>query len=151
MRTIFLDIDGVVVTSADLSSVNKRTGWYNFNKTCIKRLKTILERTGAVLVISSSWRTGSLEQTKETLGLSGMKSVLKYMVDETPRLDTRMRGYEIQHWLDNHPEVEEYLILDDDSDMLDSQKGNFIQTSMKEGLTEKLALEAISFFNNHKI
>lgn len=32
-----------------------------------------------------------------------------------------LRGTEIQEWLDNHPEVEDYAILDDDSDMLPHQ------------------------------
>lgn len=32
-----------------------------------------------------------------------------------------IRGQEIQEWLDNSPEVEDYAILDDDSDMMDHQ------------------------------
>lgn len=32
-----------------------------------------------------------------------------------------LRGEEIQEWLDKHPEVEDYAILDDDSDMMDHQ------------------------------
>ena len=32
-----------------------------------------------------------------------------------------LRGQEIQEWLDKHPEVEDYAILDDDSDMLPEQ------------------------------
>jgi hypothetical protein len=36
-----------------------------------------------------------------------------------------LRGEEIKEWLDNHPEVEDYVILDDDSDMLDEQFDHF--------------------------
>ena len=36
-----------------------------------------------------------------------------------------LRGEEIQDWLDNHPEVEDYAILDDDSDMLPEQFAKF--------------------------
>lgn len=37
----------------------------------------------------------------------------------------KIRGEEIQEWLDNHPEVEDYAILDDDSDMLEEQFKHF--------------------------
>jgi len=33
----------------------------------------------------------------------------------------KLRGSEIKTWVDNHPEVEKYAILDDDSDMLPEQ------------------------------
>lgn len=36
-----------------------------------------------------------------------------------------LRGEEIQDWLDNHPEVEDYAILDDDSDMTEEQFAKF--------------------------
>jgi hypothetical protein len=36
-----------------------------------------------------------------------------------------LRGQEIQEWLDKHPEVEDYAILDDDSDMMDHQFKHF--------------------------
>ena len=37
----------------------------------------------------------------------------------------KLRGQEIQEWLDQHPEVEDYAILDDDSDMLPEQFAKF--------------------------
>jgi hypothetical protein len=36
-----------------------------------------------------------------------------------------LRGQEIQEWLDKHPEVEDYVILDDDGDMMDHQFKHF--------------------------
>jgi hypothetical protein len=36
-----------------------------------------------------------------------------------------LRGEEIQEWLDKHPEVEDYVILDDDGDMMDHQFNRF--------------------------
>ena len=49
------------------------------------------------------------------------------------------RGHEIQLWLDEHPEVRRYAILDDDDDMLEHQTPNFFQASCETGLTEELA------------
>jgi hypothetical protein len=39
----------------------------------------------------------------------------------------KCRGEEIKEWLDNHPEVEDYAILDDDSDMLPNQMSKYHQ------------------------
>jgi hypothetical protein len=36
-----------------------------------------------------------------------------------------IRGKEIQEWIDRHPEVEDYAILDDDSDMMEHQFKKF--------------------------
>ena len=52
--------------------------------------------------------------------------------------DGRLRGEEIQRWLDAHPGIEQYVIVDDDSDMLDSQKEHFVNTDPEHGLTERM-------------
>lgn len=46
-----------------------------------------------------------------------------------------LRGEEIQDWLDAHPEVEDYAILDDDSDMLPEQFAKFHHSDPWFGLT----------------
>lgn len=46
-----------------------------------------------------------------------------------------LRGEEIQEWLDEHPEVEDYAILDDDSDMLPEQFKKFHHCDPWFGLT----------------
>jgi hypothetical protein len=45
-----------------------------------------------------------------------------------------VRGKEIDRWLKDHPEVEQYCIVDDDSDMLEEQMPYFVKTTYKEGL-----------------
>ena len=46
-----------------------------------------------------------------------------------------MRGEEIQKWLDETPEVEDYAILDDDSDMLSEQMDKFYHCDGYFGLS----------------
>ena len=41
----------------------------------------------------------------------------------------------IEKYLDKHKEITEYVILDDDSDMLPEQKGHFVKVDAKKGLT----------------
>lgn len=46
------------------------------------------------------------------------------------------RGYEIQEYLDEHSNISNYVIIDDDSDMLEYQMTNFLQTDFRIGLTK---------------
>lgn len=59
------------------------------------------------------------------------------------------RGSEIQEWLDKQTEPYRYVILDDDSDMLDWQLPYFIQTDwLKWGLSDEDVEQAIHILND---
>ena len=66
-----------------------------------------------------------------------------------------VRGNEIHSWIkDNealtgeaYHDYKNYVILDDDSDMLYWQRNNFVHTSWKKGLTEEEAEKAITILN----
>lgn len=110
----------------------------------VYRLNLIVDRTDAEIVLSSSWR--HQPDWREALKASG---VFKPLLDRTPRRSDHKkygighnqlcRGHNIQDWLDDHPEVERYVILDDSSDMLASQLPNFFRTKTTEGLTQEIA------------
>ena len=55
------------------------------------------------------------------------------------------RGVEVQEWLDRHPAVEQYAIIDDDSDFLPNQW--LFKTSFNEGLTPEIAAAVIHHLN----
>jgi hypothetical protein len=59
-----------------------------------------------------------------------------------------LRGEEIQLWLDNHPEVEDYVILDDDDDMLPHQFKKFHHCDPWFGLTPNHLYRIGRQFNN---
>lgn len=61
------------------------------------------------------------------------------------------RGEEIKRWLDEHDEVENYIILDDDSDMLNEQLTHFVQTDTYEGITDREKKLCIALLNNEEI
>lgn len=120
-KVIFLDIDGVI-TSA-------RTGWHNLDIYAVNFLRWFCKESGAKIVISSTWRYNhDAEFWRSIFG--------DYMHDSfrTTRAHLEIRGLEIEDWLRSHPEVTEYLILDDDSDMLDDQKDRLILTDAMNGL-----------------
>ena len=69
------------------------------------------------------------------------------IIDITPDLSGKMRGLEVQEWLNAHLDVTKYVILDDDADFTVEQKPFFVNTTFKYGLTEILAIKAINILN----
>lgn len=161
MKVIFLDIDGV------LNVIPQGFDDYGaiFHHHFIDNLKRIIDETDAVIVISSSWRMDGIDAMKN------MWSDRNYpgeVIDITPHcnilineglfsfFDEVARGDEIQYWLDRN-DVENYVILDDDTDMLDSQMHNFVRTSnntkhsdcvdLGYGLTDICTTKAIKILN----
>lgn len=120
MNIIFLDIDGVI-TSA-------RTGWMNWDIYAVTFLKWICEKANIQIVISSSWRHNHNKQFFVDIFGNIIHKDWKI-----PTFISAIRGKEIQQWLDNHPEVQTYLIIDDDSDMLPDQP--LLLTSTYDGLS----------------
>ena len=55
------------------------------------------------------------------------------------------RGMEIQEWLDRHPEVTHYAIVDDNADMLPHQW--LFQTTFERGLTAEITEAIIAHLN----
>jgi hypothetical protein len=93
------------------------------------------------VVLSSSWRC--LED-----GRALIEKKVVPCFDVTPLFDEEddVRGYEIQAWLELHPEVDRYAILDDDTDFLEHQLPNFFQASPSTGITQQLADKIVAHF-----
>ena len=148
MRVLFLDIDGVLNSTKTFIA----TGRYpftldepeGFDWIAIKLLQRLCDSSGIQIVLSSTWRMHySPKEVGDFLGLP--------IIDKTPvhfenwneemtiaDFCTRAtRGKEIVAWLADHPEVQHYCIIDDDSDMLESQLPVFVKTDGAEGMTWK--------------
>lgn len=160
MKVIFLDFDGVlnVIPQGhdDFGGI--------FHPEFVENLGRIIEETGAKLVISSSWRHGGLNRMKDMWEHRGYPGEI---IAITPDLWRRVqdeefhermeRGHEIQAILDQHYSISNYVILDDDDDMLPSQRGNFVRTSnninhpdcidIGYGLTKECTNQAIRILN----
>ena len=57
MKVIFLDFDGVITIPPK---------WF-FQANLIKNVKKIVDKTGAKIVVSSSWRSETVENTKDII------------------------------------------------------------------------------------
>lgn len=138
MKVCFLDIDGCLNSMRSCYAYggfgSLRTSFMTFDESkldpvAVKLVQRLVEETDAKIVISSSWRI---------LAKGGIKDfdfLELPIIDFTPDIPgRRIRGDEIKKWLDEHPEVESYVILDDDSDMLEEQVDNFVHTDADIGL-----------------
>lgn len=160
-KVIFLDIDGVLNTEVYICSVfqcmellgmnghkdirgHMDDFGHHFDSLAVRALSYIIAKTGAKIVISSTWRGSGLQAMKD---LWKHRNLPGEVIDITGHSKDRVRGKEIQEWLDNNP-VENYLILDDDSDMLPSQKVNFIQTDFQYGLMISQIDAAVEILTN---
>lgn len=122
-KIIFLDIDGVV----------NIPNYQAFDGACLENLYEIVKKTNAKIVVSSSWREGNLEKTKNSLKESGFaEDMLNVIIGETVRgyhfvqpgsFLKLIRGNEVGTWVDrnlkypwhDNPEMDtQYRILDID-------------------------------------
>ena len=140
MKIIFLDIDGVLNTKETYDNIYKRGGLLfdevPIDKFRLEYLKTIIDETGAKIVLSSSFRYFFMKEGDKLVptSLKGSKLsniFLKYGIeiyDITPT-NGNIREDEIKMWLANHPDVEEFIIMDDDPTIFKDLSSNLIQTS----------------------
>lgn len=139
MKVIFLDVDGVL-NDAYTKRLTK-AGFTFVDKDKILLLKHIVDKTGAKVVLSSDWRYDENDPDLDELQIELSKFGI-FIFDFTPIHTSNYRGSEIQEWLYNHPNVLNFVILDDRNDMEPNME-YLVQTSFDRGLTAELAAEAI--------
>jgi hypothetical protein len=127
MKVIFLDIDGVL--NCDVTP-NGRKLPYIIDEVLLARFRDLVKATGAVVVLSSTWRV-------DPIGLLAAKFYNVPFQDVCPDMPDAPRCEELVVWLRNHPEVTRYVVLDDDDDCLDELP--LFQPSSKTGLTADIA------------
>lgn len=135
MKVIFLDIDGVMASTRSCVALGgyphpPRDDWHFFDPVAIGLLSRVVRKTGAVCVLSSTWR-GFIDGTLQ------LSQTLRVPIIDKTRwtIGHEKRGLQIQDWLDAHPQVEAWAILDDDSDMLEHQMDRFVKVDYEEGLS----------------
>ncbi len=142
MKVIFLDVDGVLNNVAAFEAARGRNGTDVLSRECVERCNQLVARTGARIVLSSTWRL--IKDFRGILRDGGLRASI---IDRTPYFTDgdRRRGAEIADWLRrNGGDVARYVILDDDSDMLEEQLPYFVQTTFELGLTDEHVERAVA-------
>ena len=127
MKVIFLDIDGVLNCTR---TPNPRKFPYVVDKRLRRRFLKLVNRTGAKVVLTSSWRL-------DPIGLLAAKHWRIPFVDVCPDMPKSPRRREVLSWLARHPRARRYAIIDDEDDGLDDLP--LFQPSCATGLTPEIA------------
>ena len=86
---------------------------YDWDTEAVERLRKLCEEFGAHIVVSSDWRIGkSVTTLKEYFQIHGLGCHVR---DKTTdgHMSSRDRAAEIREFLDTHPEIERFVIVDD--------------------------------------
>lgn len=118
-KIIFLDIDGVLNSVDYFEQVKDCKGYKEINLEKVKLLKEIVDRTGAEIVLSSTWRDlGKRKDEPEhpmyTYLIDTLKAYGMEIIGHTPYIG-QDRPKEIKAWLDNQQDKDiRFVSLDDD-------------------------------------
>ena len=132
LKVLFLDIDGVLNNAGTKpESPQGLRDWLDEGN--VRVLRRLVEETGAVVVLSSSWRlTNSIVDVAALLKIQ--------IIGTTPSLGRAGREQEILEWLRVPPtEVESWIAIDDG--WLDLEENRFYRVSQVSGLTDQDAAE----------
>lgn len=163
MKVIFLDVDGVLNSNEVFKKRYEYFQKHNvllsvFDEALVERLSEIVSATGAKVVLSSGcrsdWKNGvdnlELERSKELQELFNKYGIevvgITPCIPRTYQQDekyTSWRENEIKYYLDTHPDIECFCVIDDESFDLQSLEEYLVKTSKQYGLQEEHVEKAI--------
>ena len=158
MKVIFLDIDGVL-NSQMLIEKNENE---KIDIAAVKLLKNLVDKSGAVVVMSSGWKLwfdenmvtddAEAQYLYDILFQYGVEIYSKtpdFSTDEirTKRTFSEVKAKEIIAWLEKHCDVDKYVILDDLNLKNDQINANLVQTDGRVGITEEDIMRAMEILN----
>lgn len=158
MKALFLDFDGVVNDWGENGDERLMLRPEKF-----MMIDDIINECSddVHLVISSTWRIHQPEESFKfwvrRLGCWSWKdlSLTKWIIQKRGEEITteartwtglHFRGVEIDEWLSRHPEIDGYIIIDDDSDFFDHQLPFHVQVYGRVGFTVENKQQAIGLF-----
>lgn len=135
-KILFLDIDGVLNSKIYYKYIYKpEEGHSRFDPYCVVLIKRLVEEFSLQIVITSTWRNGIIDRLKKELQESNLSPYL-HSDWHTPILRPVSRGKEIKLWLDSHPEIQNYLIIDDSENLLEYQMNKLVKTDNYAGMAQ---------------
>ena len=104
----FDDATYLSIDKYDLGAV-----YHDWDSEAVERLRTLCSDFGAHIVISSDWRRSS--SIRRLQALFRVHDLHDYVTDTTKEIDgpPHYRAGEVKEYLDSHPEIERFVIIDD--------------------------------------
>jgi hypothetical protein len=168
LKYVFLDVDDVIVSEQYIENVSYG---YAIDPKCEDRLGRILDATGASIVLISSKRKATVEDTRIDMTEIGFKysdKIVGVTIRAYHYLDPKYkihlsipRGVEVKQWIDTHIHSDNgknferkifgedwtAVILDDDTDFLLEQAMYYINIPKYYGLQDIHVNQAIAILN----
>ena len=143
MRTLFLDIDGVLNTDSWFHKAWSYTdGDHPIDPELVERVNEICRGSGCNVVISSAWREHF--DLTELIGILRSKGLEAEVIGKTPRLPYGIeRGIEIQAWLDLQDEAPSHIAILDDFEEMAHLEPFLVRTNPEFGVSNKDVLAAL--------
>lgn len=145
---IFLDCDGVLNSDEFAKYCLEEEGydpfdWNTLDPRAILNLKRIVDETSVNIIFSSSWRWDfiAFETAKHQLKTYGLEIYDTTILDIKKNLS---RTDEIKLYLDEHPSIMKYVILDDD-EIKEPLKDHWVRCLFKNGLTKNWQKKPLKF------
>lgn len=129
-KIVFLDFDGPMVPF-ELKYKKRRPALVS--RGAVILLNSLLQYTGAKIVVTSSWRAHS---SVEALTACVRKWGVEHdVLDKTPVIGNgTTRWQEIAAWLDDHSDVESYVIIDDEAVIISGAEERLVMVDAMKGL-----------------
>ena len=150
-RIIFLDVDGVLnIMSKSYNTLEIRKDRPNIyiEPHLVRRLEWLMDKTGADIVVSSSWRY-DMDELKKQMEASGFTKWDRVIGKTTYNLDHR--GEQILDWLNNNSDKwDRYVVIEDEiRDICEEgceyiPKSNVVEVDSKNGLLHQDVVKAMS-------
>jgi hypothetical protein len=140
MKILFLDIDGVLNSrtfyDANVQEIGRESSFFwravaELDPNACAMVNQLCEEEDLKIVISSTWR--KLHKVHEIEAMFNKRGLFAEIVGTTPSIN-ESRGHEIAEFIKSRPDlqIEAYVIVDDDSDMLAGQF--FVRTEWSIGI-----------------
>lgn len=165
MKTIFLDIDGVLNTSDTFITRHnmwKQTGkWISkYDEFRIKILSEIVYETDTKIVLSATMRDEFIEENDRVIAITTDSKELEMLFNkygisiyDLTLILSGNRQIEIRKWLEEYSNIDSFVILDDDSSDLTNFVGKeLVKTNLFCGGLSKIHKEdIINKLNNEEL
>ena len=142
MKVIFVDADGCMIDDgwADRCFAEEGYDPYDydeFNPRSLRLLARLKEETKAEVVFSSSWRFDELSFINAKVQFEEV-GIQLYGYTTLDWHTGQTRSDEIALFLTQHPEIENYVILDDADITNEILRAHWVKTTFKEGFTHNM-------------
>jgi hypothetical protein len=158
MKVIFLDIDGVL-NSQEFLQNNKSE---SIDRRNVSVLKNVINKTGAVIVMSSAWRLwfddimmpieGYSQHLYDIFSEFDIKIFAKtpdFSTEEIRAKKTfsRVKAKEILAWLNENQSFDKYVVVDDLDLINEEINAHLVRINGQVGITEEDAMRVIDMIS----